>query len=294
MAGKRIVTQPELKTAAGILAEKQGLTLSQGEGGSLTLMPGDILIKLEDGRPNASTPEIQGAIMEILMDMAEEPVKGSNLVVRSGGMAKTGAPVKNAAEAIQAMQSGKELMYQFAGNQPAPNATMALMAASDARINLEEISAVLTDELASSTVRATDRKGRYVDATIGVRKSDFINLLAWKEVEAQEKLKNPILDDADPLNIALPNGFPRIRPDATVSIRIKTKESNLIEKRRAIVHIYINAMQQWMFQQRQCQTKAKRNAIIQMLTSTANPMEVMDEDELADEQREVDMVAGAQ
>jgi hypothetical protein len=198
----------------------------------------------------------------------------------------------NAAQAIQIMQAGKDLTYTVSKKQ-APNATMALMAATDAKIDLVEVNAVLTDELASSTIRASRKNGRSVDATVSIRKTDFINLLAWKEVDAQEKLKNMILDDSDPLNIALPNGFPRIKPDAMVSIRVKDENSNKIEKRRAIVHIYIEAMQQWIFQQRQCQTKAKRNAIIQALTSSGNPMEVMDEDELADEAREVEMVEGS-
>jgi len=195
----------------------------------------------------------------------------------------------NAAQAIQLMQAGKDLTYTVSKKQ-APNATMALMAATDAKIDLTEVNAILTDELASSTIRASRKNGRSVDATVSIRKTDFINLLAWKEVDAQEKLKNYILDDSDPLNIALPNGFPRIKPDAMVSIRVKDETSNKIEKRRAIVHIYIEAMQQWIFQQRQCQTKAKRNAIIQALTSSGNPMEVMDEEELADERREVEIV----
>jgi len=214
--------------------------------------------------------------------------QGNHITSRSQAGSVPGSST-NAAQAIQIMQAGKDLTYTVSKKQ-APNATMALMAATDAKIDLVEVNAVLTDELASSTIRASRKNGRSVDATVSIRKTDFINLLAWKEVDAQEKLKNYILDDSDPLNIALPNGFPRIKPDAMVSIRVKDENSNKIEKRRAIVHIYIEAMQQWIFQQRQCQTKAKRNAIIQALTSSGNPMETMDEDELADEAREVEMV----
>jgi hypothetical protein len=236
-------------------------------------------------------------LREILMAQREStsppgPARGTNLAVRGTTGINTSQPPMNAAQAIQTMQAGKGLTYQV-NKKPAPTATMALMAATDAKVNLTEVASVLTDELASSTIRATAKNGRSVDATVSIRKADFINLLAWKEVDEQEKLKNPILDDSDPMNIALPNGFPRIKPDAMVMIRVKTKESNLIEKRRAIVHIYITAMQQWIFQQRQCQTKAKRNAIIQLLTSSGNPTEVMDEDELADEERERQMVAEA-
>lgn len=238
------------------------------------------------------------------VEMLEAAIRGEELPVKANLPAKTNGRITsrsrvesrpgattNAAQAIQIMQAGKDLTYTVSKKQ-APNATMALMAATDAKIDLEEVNSILTDELASSTIRASRKNGRSVDATVSIRKTDFINLLAWKEVDAQEKLKNYILDDSDPLNIALPNGFPRIKPDAMVSIRVKDETSNKIEKRRAIVHIYIEAMQQWIFQQRQCQTKAKRNAIIQALTSSGNPMEVMDDDELADEAREVEIVEG--
>lgn len=234
------------------------------------------------------------AALEAAIRGEEKPAKSPNLPAKrwtgitSRSQAGSGL---NAAQAIATMQGGKELTYQV-NKKAAPNATMALMAATDAKIDLVEIGSILTDELASSTIRA-NRKGRSVDATVAIRKADFINLLAWKEVQAQEALKNYILDDTDPLNIALPNGFPRIKPDAIISVRVKDDMESRIEKRRAIVHIYLTAMQQWIFQQRQCQTKAKRNAIIQMLTSSGNPTEVLDEDELADEEREVEIVGGA-
>jgi hypothetical protein len=227
------------------------------------------------------------------MDMGQEGARSPNLPVKANAgitnRSREGSASTNAAQAVQLMQAGKDLTYTVNKKQ-APNATMALMAATDAKIDLVEVNAILTDELASSTIRASRKNGRSVDATVSIRKTDFINLLAWKEVEAQDKLKNYIMDDSDPMNIALPNGFPRIKPDAMVSIRVKDETSNRIEKRRAIVHIYIEAMQQWIFQQRQCQTKAKRNAIIQALTSSGNPMEVMDEEELADEESEIEMV----
>jgi hypothetical protein len=232
------------------------------------------------------------------MKIAEGGTKSPNLPAKANGGITSRSQAgsvpgtsTNAAQAIQIMQAGKDLTYTVSKKQ-APNATMALMAATDAKISLIEVAPILTDELASSTIRAT-KKDRSVDATVSIRKADFINLLAWKEVQAQETLKNYILDDSDPLSIALPNGFPKIKSDAMVSVRLNDDIGSRIEKRRAIVHIYLTAMQQWIFQQRQCQTKAKRNAIIQMLTSSGNPTEVMDDDELADEAREVAIVEGS-
>lgn len=292
----RELRKQEVADAVKAYAANNGKTMMLNDAGNIIIMPGDVIVSCEEGKLVCNDPVTKEAIAEILMEMPQEGTKSSIPAVRTPGKITSRSQAgsvpgssTNAAQAIQIMQAGKDLTYTVSKKQ-APNATMALMAATDAKIDLIEVNAVLTDELASSTIRASRKNGRSVDATVSIRKTDFINLLAWKEVDAQEKLKNMILDDSDPLNIALPNGFPRIKPDAMVSIRIKDENSNKIEKRRAIVHIYIEAMQQWIFQQRQCQTKAKRNAIIQALTSSGNPMEVMDEDELADEAREVEMV----
>ena len=290
----RAISKEELGAAVKEYATRKELTMSTNDKG-FCLMPGDVVITLQDGKPSCSDTAILDSLIEILIDMAENAPKGGNLAVRRGSgitsRAQAGSvpgSATNAAQAIQIMQAGKDLTYTVQKKQ-APNATMALMAATDAKINLVEINSILTDELASSTIRAT-RKDRSVDATVSIRKADFINLLAWKEVQAQEAAKNYILDDSDPLNIALPNGFPRIKADAMVAVRINDELGSRIEKRRAMIHIYLTAMQQWIFQQRQCQTKAKRNAIIQMLTSSGNPMEAMDEEELADEAMESQIV----
>lgn len=289
MAGSA-VTKDDLKMAVAQYAEKNSLTVSENENG-FALMPGDIIVTLKDGKPECGNKTVWLGICDILAESRSLAVpRGGRITSRSQAGSVPGSAT-NAAQAIQIMQAGKDLTYTVQKKQ-APNATMALMAATDAKINLVEINSILTDELASSTIRAT-RKDRSVDATVSIRKADFINLLAWKEVQAQEAQKNYILDDSDPLNIALPNGFPRIRPDAMVAVRINDDLGSRVEKRRAMIHIYLTAMQQWIFQQRQCQTKAKRNAIIQMLTSSGNPMEAMDEEELADEAMESKIVEGA-
>lgn len=95
MAGKRIITPEELEIATGILAANKDLTMSKGEGGSLTLMPGDILIKIEDGRPKASSPEIQEAIMEILMDMTENAPLPPNVTDMRPKKGNVPAPTRN-------------------------------------------------------------------------------------------------------------------------------------------------------------------------------------------------------
>lgn len=223
-------------------------------------------------------------------DKAIMPVKARSIDV--GQMATSGGKSARSVQAIQAMQAGKDLIY-VVNKKEAPTANLALMAATDANINLREIDKTHTDAFVSSTIRATLPNGRYAEATVSIMKQDFINLLAWKAVQEQEILKNDILDDADPMNIALPNGFPRLKADATISSRVKDGQNSVVIKRKAITEIYIKIMNQWIFQQRQCQTKAKRNAIIQLLTSSGQPMQTMEPEELADEQMERELVEAA-
>ena len=292
----RTISMDELGAAVKEYAARNGKDMSSNEKG-FVIMPGDVLVGLQDGKPTCNDPGILYSLVEILMDLAEEPTRAPQKPNFPARKVNTPAPTRNgnpgqmaqSVQAIQAMSAGKDLMYQV-GKQKAPTANLALMAATDAGIILEEIDRTHTAEFVSSTVRATSLDGRHVDATVSLMKQDFVNLLAWKAVQEQEILKNNILDDSDPLNVALPNGFPRILPDATIKTRVKDGNNSIVIERKAITEIYIKIMNQWIFQQRQCQTKAKRNAVIQLLTSSGNPTQTMEPEELADEAMEVELV----
>jgi hypothetical protein len=300
MAGKKTIDNKLLEQALTDYCQARSkeadvnYSYSKGEDGKYVIMPGDIFVWIEDGRISTSDQKAYEKLAGICMDLLENEIKGSNLPAKKQNGTIVQPSQVNAAQAIQLMQGSKDLVYSV-GKSKAPTATAALMAATDTKINLEEINKIHTDNFVSSTIRATGKNGRFIDATVSLIKADFINLIAWKIVEEQDSKKNCILDDTDPMNIALPNGFPKIKSDAMISVQMKGGKDNIESgwvKRRAIVHIFITATQQWIFQQRQCMTKAKRNAIIQMLTSSGNPMEVMDEEELADEQMEVGIVEG--
>lgn len=192
-------------------------------------------------------------------------------------------------QAVQALQAERKLTYNV-NKRAAPTANLAFMAATDADIDLEEIDKVHTESMVSSTMRARKPDGRYVEATVSVTKQDFINLLAWETVRDQEVLGNDILDKSDPLYIALPNGFPKLKSDAMISTRVSDEMGSRLIKELAIVEIYVRAIRQWIFQQRQCQTKAKRNAIVQLLTTSGEPLQTMEPEELQDESMEMEIV----
>lgn len=145
------LTDAVLKAAIAAHCEAAGKEFSEGEHAGLkafVLMPGDIIAYQEAGKlicPDQATYE---ALSEILMDMAQESTRGPNLPAKTNGHITSrsqagSAPGSstNAAQAIQIMQAGKDLTYTVSKKQ-APNATMALMAATDAKIDLVEVNAI--------------------------------------------------------------------------------------------------------------------------------------------------------
>ena len=70
----RTIGMDELGTAVKEYAARHGLTVSSNEKG-FCLMPGDVVIALQDGKPSCSNAEILDSLIEILMDLAEEPAR---------------------------------------------------------------------------------------------------------------------------------------------------------------------------------------------------------------------------
>lgn len=70
----RVISMDELGAAVKEYASRHDLTVSSNEKG-FCLMPGDVVITLAEGKPSCSNPAIQDSLVEILMDMAEEPAR---------------------------------------------------------------------------------------------------------------------------------------------------------------------------------------------------------------------------
>ena len=107
----RTITMDELKSAVQEYASRHDLTMSSNEKG-FCLMPGDVIITLLDGRPSCSNAEILDSLIEILMDLAEEPARGPqkpNLPVRptstkTNGRSSNGGPLAKAGLAVRDLQ----------------------------------------------------------------------------------------------------------------------------------------------------------------------------------------------
>lgn len=70
----RAISKEELGLAVKEYAARHELTVSSNEKG-FAMMPGDIIVTLADGKPSCANAEILDSLIEILMDMAEEPAR---------------------------------------------------------------------------------------------------------------------------------------------------------------------------------------------------------------------------
>ena len=96
----RAISKEELGAAVKEYAARHELTMSSNEKG-FCLMPGDIIIYLENGKPSCSDTAILYSIIEILMDMAEGPASAPQkpnlparpMNTRPSGRSSNGGPL---------------------------------------------------------------------------------------------------------------------------------------------------------------------------------------------------------
>ena len=94
------------------------------------LMPGDVVIALQDGKPSCSNAEILDSLIEILMDLAEEPARAPqkpNLPARptstkTNGRSSNGGPLAKAGLAVRDLQVA-ELTFEDIKTYICPAAT---------------------------------------------------------------------------------------------------------------------------------------------------------------------------
>jgi len=107
----RTISMDELGAAVKEYAARHELTVSSNEKG-FCLMPGDVVITLLDGKPSCSNAEILDSLIEILMDLAEEPARAPqkpNLPARpantkANGRSSNGGPLAKARLAVRDLQ----------------------------------------------------------------------------------------------------------------------------------------------------------------------------------------------
>ena len=125
----RTISMDELGAAVKEYAARHDLTMSSNEKG-FCLMPGDVVIALQDGKPSCSNAEILDSLIEILMDLAEEPARAPqkpNLPARptstkTNGRSSNGGPLAKAGLAVRDLQVA-ELTFEDIKTYICPAAT---------------------------------------------------------------------------------------------------------------------------------------------------------------------------
>lgn len=125
----RVIGMDELKSAVQEYASRHDLTMSSNEKG-FCLMPGDTVITLAEGKPRCSNAEILDSLIEILMDLAEEPARAPqkpNLPARptstkTNGRSSNGGPLAKAGLAVRDLQVA-ELTFEDIKTYICPAAT---------------------------------------------------------------------------------------------------------------------------------------------------------------------------
>jgi phage recombination protein Bet len=125
----RVIGMDELGAAVKEYAARHDLTMSSNEKG-FCLMPGDVVITLLDGKPSCSNAEILDSLIEILMDLAEEPARAPqkpNLPARptstkTNGRSSNGGPLAKAGLAVRDLQVA-ELTFEDIKTYICPAAT---------------------------------------------------------------------------------------------------------------------------------------------------------------------------
>ena len=128
MAGNSI-TKDDLKMAVTQYASKNELTVSENENG-FALMPGDIIVTLENGKPKCGNTEVWEGVCNILVDSRSEPARATQtnnlparpMNTRSNGRSSNGGPLGKVGLAVRDIQVA-ELTFEDIKTYICPAAT---------------------------------------------------------------------------------------------------------------------------------------------------------------------------
>ena len=284
MAGKVPVSESELKKALEMLCVADGLTKSEGEDQGkkrYLLSPGDIIVRLEEGRIICDSQTIHEKVAEIIMDLRQsekpqEPTRTPRQEERpKGGAIATGKEGKNQSDfSVETWRQRQDRSYNVAGKQ-APNAFAASEEANRRGLCTQIVDSGRTKDLVWGQVRVLDPKTQqYREDRVSHERETFMLLKAWEDANSQARYFKDT-----PLIIGIQeNNMPQLDPD----LRIKGKPAPL--------WLTLEVMRAWSFADRDAITKAERRAQLKILNR-----EWREDDEInleLDEEKAVQEVIG--
>lgn len=274
----RTITMDELGAAVKEYAARHELTVSSNEKG-FCLMPGDVVITLLDGRPSCSNAEILDSLIEILMDLAENAPKSSNLAVRGNGRitsrSQAGSVPGSALEAVRECQGTEKTTYSTGGGRKAASAKTNIAALMEAGGSLEIKGRIHEKDYIEVVVGAILGE-RHVESSISIYKQEYLAKKAWDWIVKVLMEEPGIVTGTDEY------GMPEFREGATIKVRISDEGKSVLVPLPAKIALWRELAREWQFAGRVCESKAYSRAADMLLRGDWQSSE-----ELKEEQAEV-------
>lgn len=259
----RAISKEELGAAVKEYATRKELTMSTNDKG-FCLMPGDVVITLQDGKPSCSDTAILDSLIEILMDMAENAPKGGNLAVRRGSGITTGSVPGSALEAVRECQGTEKTTYSTGGGRKAASAKTNIAALMEAGGSLEIVKREHRTDFIEVVVRAkipnvVTSLSKTVDSSISIYKQEYLAKKAW------DWIVKVLMDEPGIVVGTDEYGMPEFREGATIKVRISDEGKSVLVPLPAKIALWRELAREWQFAGRVCESKAYSRAADMLL-----------------------------
>lgn len=278
MAGSA-VTKDDLKMAVAQYASKNDLVVSENENG-FALMPGDIIVTLQNGKPKCGNQDAWEGICEILAESRSLAVpRGGRITSRS----QAGSVPGSALEAVRECQSTEKATYSTGGSRKAAAAKTNIAALMEAGGSLQIVGREHTPTYMEVVARASipdGKSNRVVESSMSIWKQEYLAKKAWDWIVKVLMEEPGIVTGTDEY------GMPEFREGATIKVRISDDGKSMLVPLPAKIALWRELAREWQFAGRVCESKAYSRAADMLLRGDFQSRE-----ELSEEQAEVDAIA---
>lgn len=284
----RELRRQEVADAVKSYAAKAGKEVSINDKGDQTIMPGDILVTIQNGAlvcncpDQATAKETKDALVEIIMMAEEMPAVRSPGKITSRSQA--GNVPGSALEAVRECQSTEKATYSTGGARKAASAKTNIAALMEAGGSLEIIKREHRTDFIEVVVRASlpviGMRTKNVDSSISIYKQEYLAKKAWDWIVKVLMEEPGIVTGTDEY------GMPEFAANATIKVRIADEGKSVLVALPAKIALWRELAREWQFAGRVCETKAMSRAADMLLRS-----DFMSKEEKTEEQSEIDKIA---
>ena len=270
MAGNSI-TKDDLKMAVSQYAQKNELTVSENENG-FALMPGDIIVTLQNGKPKCGNQDAWEGICEILAESRSLAVpRGGRITSRS----QAGSVPGSALEAVRECQSTEKATYSTGGSRKAAAAKTNIAALMEAGGSLQIVGREHTPTYMEVVARASipdGKSNRVVESSMSIWKQEYLAKKAWDWIVKVLMEEPGIVTGTDEY------GMPEFREGATIKVRISDDGKSMLVPLPAKIALWRELAREWQFAGRVCESKAYSRAADMLLRGDFQSREELEEE----------------